>query len=103
MNLTEIISAENDITILRRKPVETVAAGREVTRLVEEMSKNGVKKFIIDLSVLETIDLEEIEHLSRFSNFQIRMGIKVNFVMKSEKVHKTFIEFIETANASTST
>jgi len=69
VNLTEIISAENDITILRRKPVETVAAGREADRLVEEMSKNGVKKFIIYLSVLETIDLEEIEHLSRFSNF----------------------------------
>jgi len=27
---------------------------------------------------------------------------KVNFVMKSEKVHKSFIEFIETVNVSTS-
>lgn len=30
------------------------------------------------------------------------MGIKVNFVITSEKVHKLFIEFIETANVSIS-
>ena len=100
VNLIEVISAENGISILKRKPVDTAAAGREVTRLVEEMSKNGVKKFIIDLSVLETIELEEIEHLSKFSNYQTRMGIEVNFVTTSEKVHKSFIEFIETVNVS---
>ena len=102
VNLIEVISAENDITILKRKPVDTVAAGKEVTRLVEEMSKNGVKKFIIDLSLLETIELEEIQHLSRFTNYQTRMGINVNFVLKSEKVYKAFIEFKETVNVSTS-
>jgi len=102
VNLIEVISAENDITILKRKPVDTVAAGKEVTRLVEEMSKNGVKKFIIDLSLLETIELEEIQHLSRFTNYQTRMGINVNFVLKSEKVYKSFIEFKETVNVSTS-
>ena len=102
MYLIEVISAENDITILKRKPVDTVAAGKEVTRLVEEMSKNGVKKFIIDLSSLETIELEEIQHLSRFTNYQTRMGINVNFVLKSEKVYKSFIEFKETVNVSTS-
>ncbi|MCH8300114.1 MAG: hypothetical protein IIC39_06185 [Candidatus Marinimicrobia bacterium] len=102
VNLIEVISAENDITILKRKPVDTVAAGKEVTRLVEEMSKNGVKKFIIDLSLLETIELEEIQHLSRFTNYQTRMGINVNFVLKSKKVYKSFIEFKETVNVSTS-
>ena len=102
VNLIEVISTENGITILKRKPVDTVAAGKEVTRLVEEMSKNGVKKFIIDLSLLETIELEEIQHLSRFTNYQTRMGINVNFVLKSEKVYKSFIDFKETVNVSTS-
>ena len=102
VDLIEVISAENNITILKRKPVNTAAAGREVTRLVEEMSKNGVKKFIIDLSVLGTIELEEIEHLSKFSNYQTRMGIEVNFVITSEKVRKSFVDFIETVNVSTS-
>jgi len=102
VNLIEVITAENDVTILKRKPVKTIAAGREVTRIVEELSHNGVKKFIIDLSVLESIELEEIRHMSKFSNYQTRMGIKVNFVITSDKVHKSFIEFIETANISIS-
>ncbi|MCH7955041.1 MAG: response regulator [Candidatus Marinimicrobia bacterium] len=102
VNLIEVIPVGSDITILKRKPVDTAAAGKETARLVEEMNKNGVKKFIIDLSVLGTIELEEIEHLSKFSNHQTRMGIKVNFVITSEKVHKSFIEFIETANVSIS-
>ena len=102
VNLIEVITAENDVTILKRKPVKTIAAGREVTRIVEELSHNGVKKFIIDLSVLESIELEEIWHMSKFSNYQTRMGIKVNFVITSEKVHKSFIEFIETENVSIS-
>ena len=71
-----------------------------MTRLVEEMSKNGVKKFIIDLLVLETIELAEIEHLSKFSNYQTKMGIEVNFVITSKKVHKSFFEFVETVNVS---
>ena len=102
VNLIEVITAENDVTILKRKPVKTIAAGREVTRIVEELSHNGVKKFIIDLSVLESIELEEIWHMSKFSNYQTRMGIKVNFVITSEKVHKSFIEFVETENVSIS-
>ena len=100
VNLIEVISAENDISILKRKPAHIVAAWKEVNRLVEEMSKNGVKKFIIDLSVLKTIELEEIEHLSKFSVYQTRRGIKVNFVITSKKVHESFIDFVETVNVS---
>lgn len=102
VNLIEIITAENNITILKRKPVKTLAAGKEVTRIVMELTHKGVKKFIIDLSVLESIELEEIWHMSKFSNHQTKMGIKVNFVITSEKVHKSFIEFIETENVSIS-
>jgi len=98
VNLIEVGSASNDISILKRKPASTVAAWREVTRLVEEMSKNGMKKFIIDLSILETIELEEIEHLSKFSDYQRRRGIKVNFLITSEKVRKSLIDFVETVN-----
>lgn len=100
VNLIEIILAENDILILKRKPAAAVAAWREVRRLVEEMSKNGVKKFIIDLSVLETIELEEIEHLSKFSDYQTRRGVKVIFLITSDKVRKSFIDFVETVNVS---
>ena len=102
VNLIEVITAENGVKILKRKPVKTIAAGKEVTRIVEELTHSGVKKFIIDLSVLETIELEEIWHMSKFSNHQTKMGIKVNFVITSEKVHKSFIEFIETENVSIS-
>ena len=102
VNLIEIITAENNIKILKRKPVKTLAAGKEVTRIVMELTHKGVKKFIIDLSVLESIELEEIWHMSKFSNHQTKMGIKVNFVITSEKVHKSFIEFIETENVSIS-
>ncbi len=102
VNLIEVITAENGVKILKRKPVKTIAAGKEVTRIVEELSHNGVRKFIIDLSVLESIELEEIWHMSKFSNFQTMLGIKVNFVITSKKVHKSFIEFIETENVSIS-
>ena len=100
VNLIEVISAENDISILKRKPAHIVAAWKEVRRLVEEMSKNGVKKFIIDLSVLKTIELEEIEQLGKLSIYQTRRGIKVNFVITSKKVHESFIDFVETVNVS---
>ena len=102
VNLIEVITAENNVKILKRKRLKTIAAGKEVTRIVEELTHSGVKKFIIDLSVLETIELEEIWHMSKFSNHQTKMGIKVNFVITSEKVHKSFIEFIETENVSIS-
>ena len=102
VNLIEVITAENNVKILKRKRLKTIAAGKEVTRIVEELTHSGVKKFIIDLSVLETIELEEIWHMSKFSNHQTKMGIKVNFVITSQKVHKSFIEFIETENVSIS-
>ena len=102
VNLIEVITAENGVKILKRKPVKTIAAGKEVTRIVEELTHSGEKKFIIDISVLESIELEEIWHMSKFSNHQTKMGIKVNFVITSQKVHKSFIEFIETENVSIS-
>ena len=102
VNLIEVITAENNVKILKRKRLKTIAAGKEVTRIVEELTHSGVKKFIIDLSVLETIELEEIWHMSKFSNHQTKMGIKVNFVITSKKVHQSFIEFIETENVSIS-
>ena len=102
VNLIEVITAENNVKILKRKPVKTIAAGKEVTRIVMELTHKGMKKFIIDLSVLESIELEEIWHMSKFSNHQTKMGIKVNFVITSKKVHKSFIEFIETENVSIS-
>ena len=102
VNLIEVITAENNVKILKRKPVKTIAAGKEVTRIVEELTHSGEKKFIIDISVLESIELEEIWHMSKFSNHQTKMGIKVNFVITSQKVHKSFIEFIETENVSIS-
>ena len=86
--------------LLRRRDIETAAAGREMTRHVEELTKKGIKKFIIDLSVLEQIKLEEIQHLSEFTTSQKRRGIKVCFVLNSKYVKQSFFEFIETVNVS---
>ena len=100
VNLVEVISAAGDVTILRRRSVDTAAAGRETTKLVKELSQNGKKKFIIDLSVLDEIKLEELQHLAKFSNFQTKLGISVSFVMSSKRVQKSFLDFVETVNVS---
>ena len=100
VNLVEVISADGDVTILRRKPVDTAAAGRETTKLVKELSRSGKKKFIIDLSVLDEIKLEELQYLAKFSNFKTKLGISVSFVMSSKRVQKSFLDFVETVNVS---
>ena len=100
VNLVEVISADGDVTILKRKPVDTAAAGRETTKLVKELSGSGKKIFIIDLSVLDEIKLEELQHLAKFSNFQTKLGISVSFVMSSKRVQKSFLDFVETVNVS---
>ena len=100
VNLVEVIQKNDELILLRRREIETAAAGREITRHVEELSKEGTKKFIIDLSVLEQIKLEEIQHLSNFTDSQKRRDIKVCFVMNSKHVKQSFSEFIETTNVS---
>ena len=100
VNLVEVISADGNVTILRRRSVDTAAAGMETTKLVKELSGSGKKKFIVDLSVLDEIKLEELQHLAQFSNFQTKLGISVSFVMSSKRVQKSFLEFVETVNVS---
>ena len=100
VNLVEVIRKSDELILLRRRKIETAAAGREMTRFVEELTKKGTKKFIIDLSVLERIKLEEIQHLSEFTTSQTRRGIKVCFVLNSKHVKQSFFEFIETVNVS---
>ena len=100
VNLVEVIRKSDELILLRRREIETAAAGREMTRHVEELTEKGTKKFIIDLSVLEQIKLEEIQHLSEFTTSQTRRGIKVCFVLNSKHVKQSFFEFIETVNVS---
>ena len=100
VNLVEVIRKSDELILLRRREIETAAAGREMTRHVKELTEKGTKKFIIDLSVLEQIKLEEIQHLSEFTTSQTRRGIKVCFVLNSKHVKQSFYEFIETVNVS---
>ena len=100
VNLVEVIQKNDELILLRRREIETAAAGREMTRHVKELSNEGTKNFIIDLSVLEQIKLEEIQYLSEFTNSQTRRGIKVCFVLSSKHVKQSFYHFIETVNVS---
>ena len=62
-----------------------------MTRNVEVHSNAGTKKFIVDLSVLEQIKLEEIQHLSEFT-----LGTVVAEVKRwSQTGRSRFIELAE--------
>ena len=100
VNLVEEIRKSDELVLLRRREIKTSAAGREMSRHVKRLTEEGIKKFIIDLSILEQIKLEEIQHLSEFTDSQTKLGIKVCFVLSSKHVKQSFYEFIETVNVS---
>jgi len=81
--------------------LRNVGIGKKILVIDDDKYARTIsKKFIIDLSVLERIKLEEIQHLSEFTTSQTRRGIKVCFVLNSKHVKQSFFEFIETVNVS---
>ena len=89
-------STEDSAVIFRRKDVENTLAGREVVRRILTRSKQGKKRFIIDLRALESLTFTEVDYLGQICNYQTRYGIRVCLISTSDPVISTLRTFQET-------
>jgi|GEM_PF-932345 len=97
VNLLEEQSRDS-VVVLRRKPVKNPLAGREVTIRIISLSREGHKRFLLDLRAIDVISFEEVEYLGRICNYQTRYGIRLCIVSTSDRVNATLQSFHETEN-----